>query len=124
MKKLAATLMIALGALMLPALAQDFSTSRDGGRGNDFIQDAFPDGQQPLSNNAVPIKPFDPKPTGALNGLYRNGLIMLSPLAPTRYGYGTQYLSKYPAQNPYFALTSGTSTNPEFGGIELLGWDF
>ena len=124
MKSLALSLVFT-AALALPAVAQDYSAKQSGtSRGQDFIKQAFPEGQPKGSDVSVPLKPFDPVPTGALEGIYRNGLIMISPLAPARYGYGTQYLSKYPADSKYFSLTTGANTDPPYGGIELIGWDF
>jgi hypothetical protein len=81
---------------------------------------AIPSGKAPTAPNGK----FAPRPTGVASDIYNKGSIMISPLAPSTYGYGEQNMT---AAIP---IAHGTNTRTsvgsphEFGGLKLFGWDF
>jgi hypothetical protein len=107
------TLLVLVGALMAfqNVQAQDFSASNS---------------RRPTLN-ARQERPTDfsvkTVPKGALHKIDKHGLIMLSPTAPLKYGFGQDVLTEnITKHNP--PTGDEQDKKKEFGGIALIGFEF
>lgn len=87
-----------------------------------------PRSAQHATGNETPLisKNFTPEISGVIYEMSEKGLVVISPFADKKQGYGERFLTL----NPFTRTGSGTSADDldaslaEYGGIKLIGFDF
>ncbi len=67
---------------------------------------------------------LQPRPSGIIYSISKNGLVIISPTAPPQYGNGEQFLTANANSIGTNVSTPTHGENRDFGGLKLFGWDF
>jgi len=67
---------------------------------------------------------LQPRPSGIIYSISKDGLVIISPTAPAQYGNGEQFLTANANAVGATAPATNHGENRDFGGLKLFGWDF
>jgi len=112
---------ITLGTLPLQAADANFTSSNNI---DSQMTKSIPGSETAADRQRAATGRLQPRQSGVVTSLVRQGPVMISPVAPAQYGNGEQFLTANPNTAGATTPRATRGEDRDFGGLKLFGWDF